>query len=483
MIVTSDVTGAYQNIPQEDGINCLHEALEERTQKEVPSSFITKLMELTQASNIFEFNQDLWIQLVGVAMGIHPAPSYANIYLARKLDNQIAALGEKYGTNGKSAWLLFKRFLDDLIKIFVGTTKQLHNLFNEMNAIHPTIKFTMTHTTPKEEGVEDRCNCEPLDSIPFLDTSLSIQNGKIDTDLFKKETDRNQYLLRESCHPSGVTASIPYSLGLRIVRIFSTTQNRDLRMRELKIVLLQRGYPEELINRGIEKARKIPRKVALLKVRKKVSQKRPVFAVKYDPRLPSIQKVQAKHWRAMITQNKYLAEVFVEPPLTAYRRQNNLRDMLIKSKVPPLPPLHPRRVIKGMAKCGEACTACPFVKEGKNIRIDENNIWKIERSVNCNTFNCIYMIECDKDRCRERYIGQTGRLVKNRIADHRGYTSNQVLSTATGAHFNLPGHSLANMKFTVIEQVKFNSEPYRREREFYHINKFNTFYRGLNREI
>ena len=76
----------------------------------------------------------------------------------------------------------------------------------------------------------------------------------------------------------------------------------------------------------------------------------------------------------MITQNKYLAEVFVEPPLTAYRRQNNLRDMLIKSKVPPLPPLHPRRVIKGMAKCGEACTACPFVKEGKNIRIDENNI-------------------------------------------------------------------------------------------------------------
>ena len=93
------------------------------------------------------------------------------------------------------------------------------------------------------------------------------------------------------------------------------------------------------------------------------------------------------------------------------------------------------------------------------------------------------MIECDKDRCRERYIGQTGRLVKNRIADHRGYTSNQVLSTATGAHFNLPGHSLANMKFTVIEQVKFNSEPYRREREIYHINKFNTFYRGLNREI
>ena len=70
------------------------------------------------------------------------------------------------------------------------------------NVIHPTITFTINHTSPKNEAVEDRCNCEPQDSISFLDTSLSIQNGKIDTDLFKKETDRNQYLLRESCHTS-----------------------------------------------------------------------------------------------------------------------------------------------------------------------------------------------------------------------------------------------------------------------------------------
>ena len=97
-------------------------------------------------------------------------------------------------------------------------------------------------------------------------TSVSIINGKIDLDLYKKETDRKQYLLRESCHPKGVTAAIPFSLGLRIVRICTTEQNRDLRLLELKNVLTERNYPEELINRGIEKARKIPRKIALFKV-------------------------------------------------------------------------------------------------------------------------------------------------------------------------------------------------------------------------
>ena len=56
-------------------------------------------------------------------------------------------------------------------------------------------------------------------------------------------------------------------------------------------------------------------------------------------------------------------------------------------------------------------------------------------------------------------------ILKFRLADHRGYINNQVVSKATGAHFNLPGHSLAHLKITILEQVKFNNEEYRRERE------------------
>ena len=184
----------------------------------------------------------------------------------------------------------------------------------------------------------------------------------------------------------------------------------------------------------------------------------------------------------MIATDKYLGEVFKQPPLTAFRRQNNLRDMLVKSKVPPPPPLHPSRQLKGMSKCGKACPACPFVREGKEIKLEDRTIWTIEKKTNCETYNCVYMIQCIKENCQERYIGQTGRLLKHRIADHRGYILNQVTSKATGAHWNLPGHSLAHMNVTVLEQVKYNSEPYRRERETFFINKFNTFYRGINQE-
>ena len=101
LLVTSDITGAYHNIPQDDGSLCLSEALEERAEKPVPSDFLVKLMNLIQKLNIFEFHEgQLWKQLFGVAMGIHPASSFANIYLARRLDKSIRQLLTQFSEKG-----------------------------------------------------------------------------------------------------------------------------------------------------------------------------------------------------------------------------------------------------------------------------------------------------------------------------------------------------------------------------------------------
>ena len=94
----------------------------------------------------------------------------------------------------------------------------------------------------------------------------------------------------------------------------------------------------------------------------------------------------------------------------------------------------------------------------------------------------VYLIECDKINGRERYIEETGRIFKFRLDEHRRYINNKDESQATGAHFNLPGHSLANMKATIIEQVNINSEQYRKEREHFYIRKLNTFHKGMNKQ-
>ena len=182
----------------------------------------------------------------------------------------------------------------------------------------------------------------------------------------------------------------------------------------------------------------------------------------------------------MAKNDQYLSEVFPQPPITGFRRQQNLKNFLIKTNIPDLPKVHEQRKKYGMTNCGKQCPCCPYVKTGKEVKINTKQTWKISNKLNCETFNCVYMIECRK--CHQKYIGQTGRQFKFRIADHRGYVKNKVLSQPIGRHFNLPGHCLADMQTTILEQVKYNDETYRLEREKYIINRFNTFYMGLNGE-
>ena len=118
------------------------------------------------------------------------------------------------------------RFHLNAFLLFVGSTRELHQMLSQINQINPTIQLTMNHTSIENEPIEDKCDCEQKSSIPFLDTLISIEEGRIRVDLYKKETDRNQYLLPSSCHSKTVTKSIPYSLSLRIVRICNHADRR-----------------------------------------------------------------------------------------------------------------------------------------------------------------------------------------------------------------------------------------------------------------
>ena len=135
-----------------------------------------------------------------------------------------------------------------------------------------------------------------------------------------------------------------------------------------------------------------------------------------------------------------------------------------------------------MYKCGKQCTACPYIKIGNRVKIKENSYWNINREVNCQNFNVIYLIECDKDKCKQKYIRETGRIFKFCLDEHRGYINSKDESQPIGLHFNLPGHTLANMKATIIEQVKIHDELYRKEREHFYIQKFDTFHKGMNKQ-
>ena len=183
-----------------------------------------------------------------------------------------------------------------------------------------------------------------------------------------------------------------------------------------------------------------------------------------------------KHWRASSKMDPYFREVFPKPPLLAYRRQRNIKDFIIRAKIYSK---HDKRKISGMKKCNKPCAMCPYISEVKVIK-NKHFKWEIRDSVNCDTKNVIYLINCKKENCDMHYIGETQDL-KLRFSNHKSYVMTDKFNQITGSHFNLPGHSVINMNIVILEKVKKDDINYRKERESFFIQKFKSHIYGMNR--
>ena len=100
LLVTMDATALFINTPQEEGAQSILEGLNENPHRKVPPSFITRLLEILQEFNIFEFNGELWKQEIGSAMGQKYVPPYANNFMAKNIDTQIENIAKKYTVDG-----------------------------------------------------------------------------------------------------------------------------------------------------------------------------------------------------------------------------------------------------------------------------------------------------------------------------------------------------------------------------------------------
>ena len=103
----------------------------------------------------------------------------------------------------------------------------------------------------------------------------------------------------------------------------------------------------------------------------------------FNPQLPCISSIIQKHWRTMI-QDPWMKEVFQNLLMVTYRRPPNLRDKLIRARIPDPPRLRPKRLIPGTKPCDLNCPTCPYI-EHRTIIQSSNTSKKIEIN---GTFNC-----------------------------------------------------------------------------------------------
>ena len=268
------------------------------------------LLETILKHNNLSFMDKHFLQLVGTAMGTKAVPPYANLFMNRHEETIREAF----------IWAIpfWKRFIDDIFLIFLGTISQLQSLQDFINHLHPTIKFTFQHSTQQ---------------ISFLNMTVLIRaDRKLSTALYRKPTDCAALLHFHSNHSLNCKESIVFSQALRYNLLIADDNLLQEELDSLAISLLVRKYPLDVIAHNISKALLLSRDtlfhettkasgpIAVLPIVTPYSLEGKIFS----------QSVRDR-WH-LIENDPQLHNIWPNPPITAYHKTESLKDILIHSR-------------------------------------------------------------------------------------------------------------------------------------------------------
>ncbi|CAM4659574.1 unnamed protein product [Lepidochelys olivacea] len=181
ILATMDVEALYTNIPHKDGLQAVKNTIPDN----VTANLVAELCDFVLTHNYFTFGDNVYLQISGTAMGTRMAPQYANIFMAD--------LEQRFLSTRPLKPLLYLRYIDDIFIIWTHGKEALEEFHHDFNNFHPTTNLSLVQSTQE---------------IHFLDTTVLINNGHINTTLYRKPTDRYSYLHASSFHPDHTTRSI-----------------------------------------------------------------------------------------------------------------------------------------------------------------------------------------------------------------------------------------------------------------------------------
>ena len=230
-----DVKALYTNVPVKEAIRAIELAIKNipSDQFPVPKPHFLKLVELCLDFQAFAYGEAEYAQVNGLAMGSPLSPVAANLYMEMLEKERFEQI---MGT--VTTWL---RYVDDIF-VLVPEGVNLREKLDQLNAVEKKIQFTLEM---EDNGV-----------LPFLDILIKKQENGAKFAVYRKETNREDYIHYFSAHSGKIKSGVIIGFFLRAYRICSD-EFLSSEIEHIFKTFLKLSYPKSFIVRCLRKAKKI----------------------------------------------------------------------------------------------------------------------------------------------------------------------------------------------------------------------------------
>ena len=222
ILMSADVKNLYPSIPINYGLQAVRSVLSMYMVQNL--DFIIDLLQWILENNFIEFNNELYLQKSGTAMGTPCAPPYANLVLyvlERELVHQYKPI-------------LYLRYLDDIFALFQDK-QPAEDFIKSFNAQLPQIQLDAVNFDVKK--------------VVFLDMEfcLNFFHHSIECQLYQKPSNKYLYIPPSSAHKHHVFKNFIVNEIKRYKLFNSNIQDFHTAKSKFLARLLQRGYTPEFL--------------------------------------------------------------------------------------------------------------------------------------------------------------------------------------------------------------------------------------------
>ena len=224
-----DVVSLFTNVPLDDVIDICAKALyhcDDIDPVPLSESSFRKLLKIVTSGVEFSFNNIMYRQIDGVAMGSPLGPVLANVFLGY-CESLIVA---------ENLPCLYKRYVDDTFAYF-RSKEEAMQFKGILDNLHPSLKFT--------------CEFEQSNCLSFLDVYVERTDSGFVRSVYRKPTFTGLLTTWDSFCSTRYKFSLVKNMFHR-AKVICSPSKLAIEIDNIKGLLTKNGYPDNVITRFVK---------------------------------------------------------------------------------------------------------------------------------------------------------------------------------------------------------------------------------------